>query len=82
MTKSKATKLAKIINYFANEWPNNVWEAELHTYYEKEYKVIVKLNNSAYRHELNALMMVINNNVTSSVYQEVDDEGEIIWKVW
>lgn len=82
MTKSKATKLTKIINYFANEWPDNVWEAELHTYFEKEYKVMVKLNKAAYRHELNALMLVINNNVTSSVYQEVDDKGEIVWKIW
>lgn len=82
MTKAKATKLEKIINYFANEWPTDVWEAKLHPYFEKEWKIEVKLNNSAYRHELNALMMVINNNVTSSVYQQMDDEGEIIWKIW
>ena len=82
MQKSKAIKLEKIINYFANEWSTNVWEAKLDLYFEKEWKIAVKLNNSAYRHELNALMMLINNNVTSSVYQEVDDEGEIIWKIW
>lgn len=82
MQKSKATKLAKVINYFANEWRTNAWEAELHPHFENKWKIVVKINNSAYRHELNALMMVINNNVTSAVYQEANDKGEIVWQIW
>lgn len=82
MTKSQATELAKVINYFANEYQNKVWDAKASNYFENEWKVEVRLNNSAFQHELNALMMIVNNNVTSAVYQEVDDNKEIYWKIW
>lgn len=82
MTKAKATKLEKIINYFANEWPTNVWEAKMQIHFEKEWEVRVYLNNNAYRHELNALMMLVNSNVTVAVYQEVDNNKKIFWRIW
>lgn len=82
MQKIKAKRLENVINYFANEFTNNVWEAELQHHFEKDWKVEVRLNNSAYRHELNALMMLVNSTITVSVFQEVDDNKQIVWKIW
>ena len=82
MTEEKAKKLVEVLNFFSNENYCYCWESEASNYFEKEWKVEVRLTNSAYRHELNALMMLINNNVTSAVYPEVDDNQKIYWKIW
>lgn len=82
MNKMEAAKLAKVINYFANEMRDNVWEAEVKAHFTKNWVVKVHLNNTAYRHELNALMMIVDNTITASVFQEVDKENQIIWRAW
>lgn len=82
MQKSKATKLAKIINYFANEWQTDLWEAEVSKFSGKEWQIKIKIKNSAYLSELHALMMVISYTITPSVYQRVDENNEIYWKLW
>ena len=82
MQKSKAKELVKIINYFANEMAKNVWEAETEVHYKTDWEIKVYLKNSAYRHELSALMMLINSTITVSVFQEVDDSKLIFWRIW
>lgn len=82
MQKSEATKLANVINYFTKGFQGEVWQAEVHPCYEKEWKVVVKIRSRAFRHEINALMMVVENTRFTSCRQGVDDEGEIVWKVW
>lgn len=82
MQKSRASKLAKTINYFANEYGKEIWEANFHVYFEKEWCVEVELANGAFRHELNALMMVINSTIAASCHQRIDNNGEIIWAIW
>lgn len=37
--------------------------------------------NTAYRHELNALMMAIDGFAFCSCYQRVDDENNVVWEV-
>lgn len=82
MQKSEATKLANVINYFAKGFQGEVWQAEVHPYMGKEWKVVVKVKNSVFRHEINALMLVVENTRFTSCRQVVDDEGDIVWKVW
>lgn len=82
MTKSEATKLAKVINYFTTGFQGKVWEAETHICFGKEWKVEVRVKSTAFTHEANALMMVVSNTKFTSTKQITDDEGEIIWKIW
>lgn len=82
MQKSEATKLAKVINYFATGFQGKVWEAEINLCFGNEWKVEVKVCSTAFTHELNALMMIVANTQFTSCKQRVDDNGEIIWKVW
>lgn len=38
--------------------------------------------NSAYRHELNAIMMAIDGFAFCSCYQRVDEENNVVWEVY
>lgn len=82
MTKSKATELAKVINYFAAGYQGEVWQAEIYPGKEEDWKVEVKVRRLAFKHELNALMMVVDNTRFTSCSQRVDDNGELIWRIW
>lgn len=82
MQKSEATKLAKVINYFSKGHHGEIWEATTEPVKEGDWKVKVRLTNSAFTHELNALMMVVNNTMPKSCYQWIDDDEEILWKIW
>lgn len=46
------------------------------------YEVRVYLGNSAYRHEVDALVMAIDGCRHMTAWQRVDDEGNIYWKIW
>lgn len=82
MQKSEATKLAKVINYFASVYRKEIWQANPRLYFEKEWCIEVELTNTAFRHELNALMMVINSTIVADCHQRIDNNGEIIWAIW
>ena len=82
MTKSEATKLASVINYFTKGYQGEVWQAEIRPYYKKEWEVTAKLKSSAFKHELNAIMLVVENTRFTSCKQAVNIDGEIVWKIW
>ena len=82
MTESNATRLANVINYFNEGFQDEIWQAEIHPYMGKEWKIVVREKSAAYKHELNALMMVIQSTMFTSCNQVGVDEGEIIGKIW
>lgn len=45
-----------------------------------DYFLVVWCTNSAYRHELNALMMAIEGFAFCSCRQKVDEENNIVWE--
>lgn len=82
MTESDATRIANVINYFNEGYQNVVWKAEIKPDMGKEWKVVVRKENRAFKHELNALMMVIQSTMFTTCNQIVDDDGEIVWRIW
>lgn len=46
------------------------------------YEVRVYVGNTAYDHELNALVMAIDGCLPVSVWQKVDENGKFYWKIW
>lgn len=47
-----------------------------------DYEVQVYLGNTAYKHEVGALVMAIEGCQRVTAWQNVDDDGEIYWNIW
>ena len=47
-----------------------------------DYEVRVYLGNTAYKHEVGALVMAIEGCQRVSAWQRVDEDGEIFWILW
>lgn len=47
-----------------------------------DYEVRVHLGNTAYKHEVGALVMAIEGCQRVNAWQRVDDDGEIYWVLW
>ena len=47
-----------------------------------DYEVRVYLGNTAYKYEVSALIQAIEGCQRVSAWQNVDDNGEIYWRIW
>jgi hypothetical protein len=83
MTKKEMKQLRRIIELIASKR-----EAAGLNFKEESYGIKNSVNylyvwcsNSAYRHELNAMMMAIDGFAFCSCYQRVDNENNVVWEV-
>lgn len=84
MTKKEMKQLRRIIELIASKR-----EAAGLNFKEESYGIKDSVNylhvwctNSAYRHELNALMMAIDGFAFCSCYQRVDKDNNVVWEVY
>lgn len=57
------------------------FEYEIEEYFDNDYKIIVKVVNSAYENEANALAMVIGGCTFLSTRLKYDSEKGIVWEI-
>lgn len=82
MTKNESKHLRRIIEIAASKRGNiglNFKEIDLANDGSVIY-LIVWCDNTAYRHELNALMMAVDGFGYCNSYQRVDEDYNIVWE--
>lgn len=83
MTKKEMKQLRRLLELVASKREEIGLNFKVESYGLKNSVnyLYVWCSNSAYRHELNALMMAIDGFAFCSCYQRVDDENNVVWEV-
>lgn len=50
--------------------------------FNQNWAIYVKSGNTAYRHELNAMIMALDGCLSVGAWQEKDDDNDIVWRLW
>lgn len=48
----------------------------------QDWVIHVNSGNTAYRHELNAMIMALEQCLLVGAWQESDDDGKVYWRLW
>lgn len=70
------------MEFLNDEQKNKPFKCEIRDNLAEGYEVRVHKGNTAYDHEVNALVMAIDGCLPVSAWQEVDENGKIYWKIW
>ena len=84
MTKKESKQLQRFIELVASKRKEvglNFREESFGKDSHVDY-LYVSCTNSAYKHELNALMMAVDGFGFCSCYQRVDEDNDIVWEVF
>lgn len=82
MTKKESKQLRRFLELVASKREEiglNFREESFGNDSDVDY-LYVWCTNSAYRHELNALMMAVDGFGFCSCYQKIDEENNIVWE--
>lgn len=82
MTKKESKQLRRFLELVASKRKEiglNFREESFGNDSDVDY-LYVWCTNSAYRHELNALMMAVDGFGFCSCYQKIDEENNIVWE--
>lgn len=79
MNKSSAKEVVKVCEIIQKKRESNLWHVELLEAYNKDYRVKVACRNSAYRHELNALAMVLDGCGVCCTMVDSDPDEDQSW---
>lgn len=84
MTKKEMKQLRRIIEKVASKRKEIGLNFKEENFGNDSYVnyLFVWCTNSAYRHELNALMMAVNNLGFCSCFQKVDEGYNIVWEAF
>ena len=61
---------------------NELFKCEIDERMEKDFAIYVTTENSAYKHEVNALIMALDGLLNIAAWQELDDNNNIVWRLW
>ena len=77
-----AQTIVKFMEFLNGDLERKPFECEIRENIADGYEVRVLTGNSAYDHEVNALVMAIDGCQHVTAWQEVDENGKILWKIW
>ena len=79
MKKSEAKKVEKLCEFIQSERESQLWHVETIEVSKYYYHVKVASRNTAYRHELNALAMVLEGCGICCARIENDPDEDLCW---
>lgn len=82
MKKSTAKEVIKVCEFIQSNRESSLWHVELIEAYNKDYRVKVASRNTAYRHELNALVMVLDGCGVCCTMVDNDPDENLCWELF
>lgn len=81
MKKSQVEKIESFIKFLNTKHEITPFEYEINEYFEGDYKLILRVVNTAYLNEANALAMVIDGCTYLNTRLKYDSEKGVIWEI-
>ena len=70
------------MEFLNGERERKPFECKIRVSIANDYEVRVYEGNTAYRHEVNALIMAIEGCCNITTFQKIDSNEEIYWRLW
>lgn len=70
------------MEFLNDERESKPFECKIRLSVTNDYEVRVYLGNSAYKHEVNALIMAVEGCQKISAWLTIDSKGETYWRLW
>ena len=82
MITENAQAIVNFLDFLRSGLARNPFEVEIID--DEDFGTLLKVrsNECAYRHELNALMAVIDNMTPLVTIQKVNEDGKLSWNLW
>lgn len=82
MRTKDAEKIIEFMEYLKAERGSRLFEISVQETTSLGTIINVYNSNKVYRHEVNALMSVIDNLTSVVAEQSIDNKGRYIWRLW